>query len=107
MRELREPILTEEGILRCPSAHEDSYHEFKYADGTIYYRRTTTAGEPYGEFADWRSLSADRIIDQYRAGGDKLKRWFHQHEYTYDRIQQMIEEDREREKATRREKRRR
>lgn len=107
MRELRRPYLTEEGILRCPSGGEDSYHEFKFQDGAVHYRRTTAAGEPYGEFADWRSLSAARIIDQYHAGADELKQWFHQQGFTRKRIDQMAEEEREREKASRREKRKR
>lgn len=107
MRELRKPYIIESGIIRCPSGGEDSYHEFRLVDAAVQYRRTTAAGEPYGEHADWRALSDARIIDQYHAGADELKRWFHEHGFPRERIDQIGEQEREREKARRREKRKR
>lgn len=89
MYQPREPYRTQEGTIRCPSAAEDSYHEFQFAEGRVLYRRIRPDGTPYGEFAEWRGLTETRIADQYRAGHDELKRWFHQHGFTRERIEQI------------------
>lgn len=103
--QIREPYITEEGIMRCPSANPDSYHEFRFADDNVFYRRTKAAGEPYGEYAEWQTLSAARIVDQYRVGADALKRWFHEHGFTRERIDRLREQEQANERARRRRRR--
>lgn len=104
--QIREPYRTEAGTIRCASAGEDSWHEFRFNDGNVMYSRIRTDGTPYGEYAEWRTLSPVRIADQYRVGHQELIRWFHEHGFTRERIEQIEAQERENEKARRREKRR-
>ena len=107
MYQPREPYRTDEGTIRCPSAAPDSYHEFRFVDGRVQYRRITPDGTPYGEYAEWRALSDYRIADQYRASHQYLQQWFHEHGFTQEVIERFETEERERQKALRRQRRRR
>jgi len=107
MYQPRQPYGTPEGTIRCPSAAEDSYHEFRFENNRVEYRRIRPDGTPYGEYAEWRALSNFRIADQYRAGHDALQRWFHGHGFTENVIQGFEAEERERQRELRRQKRKR
>lgn len=100
--QIQEPYITPEGIIRCRSANPDSYHEFKFADGKVLYRRTNEAGEPYGEYAEWRALSDERIVDQYFVGADALRNWFHNHGFTRERVEQLRDQVRASKRTRRR-----
>ncbi len=106
MYQPREPYRTAKGTIRCPSAAQVWYHEFRFEGGRVQYRRIRPDGTPYGEYADWRTLSDFRIADQYRVGHDYLKRWFHEHGFTRGVIERFEAEERERQKELRRQKRR-
>ena len=103
--QVREPQITEDGIIRCPSPDPDSYHEFRFANGNVLYRRTNAAGQPYGEYADWRALSGGIIADHYYAGADALRRWFHGHGFTAEHIHALREQDEANKTAARRRRR--
>jgi len=106
MYQPRKPHLTEDGILRCPCAADDCFHEFRFSDGRVLYRQTTNAGDPLGKYADWSGLSDARIVDQYFAGGGALKQWFHEHGFERERIDQLRAQEEANEKARRSKKRR-
>ena len=88
----QEVYLTEEGTIRCPSGNDSIQQEFYVKDGRVLYRQIRPDGTRLeGDRSDWMFLSPKDVTQHYHNGLPRLRQWFHEHGFTRERIEAIIQ----------------